>query len=114
LGNYVFLEGLLISKAEGAIRFVIFHKPGPNWREDVSAIHQHGVSEHLQYLGDLERRGQIQFGGPFVEDGMGGMVIAASGVDENIAYAIGINDPAVASGLIHFEVRRWMITLGAL
>lgn len=107
-------EGYMDGEISGAPRFVIFHTPGRNWRPDVSPIEQEGVAAHLEYLRGLADQGIIALSGPFIEGGSGGMIITAADIDESAAQAIGTNDPAVASGLINFELRRWLLTVGTI
>ena len=59
------------------------------------------------------RSGKLMLGGPFLDDAGGGMMVAAPGVsgDELAAFAAG--DPAIASGLLSFEVRPWLIGMRA-
>ncbi len=48
-------------------------------------------------------------GGPFLDDDGGGMMVAAAGVGADELAAFAGADPTVASGLLTFKVRPWLI-----
>lgn len=97
--------------AEPTTRHVVLHTPGPGWDADSPPFDQPGVSEHVAYLEDLARRKKIEMSGPFLKDGVGGMILLATNVSAEEAEQIGTNDPGVKSGLIRYEVRPWLITI---
>lgn len=99
------------SLQETAIRFVIFHRPGPAWQPRVEVLAQPGVFAHFQYLNAAFADGKIELAGPFLSENAGGMAILSAACTEQDARALAEADPAVKSGLIHAEVRPWMTTL---
>jgi len=52
-------------------------------------------------------------GGPFLDAQGGGMMIAAKGVDAAELSDFAARDPAVASGLLVYEVRPWLVGMSA-
>ena len=70
-----------------------------------AALNQQSRPQHLQYLDELFRAGQVAMAGPF-PDGTGGMVIYQN-VDEAGARNLAENDPAVTSGARTVTVRAW-------
>jgi uncharacterized protein YciI len=95
-----------------ATRFVIFHRPGPLWKPQVSALEQHGVAAHFEYLQTAFEAGKIEKAGPFPVGSGGGMIIMRADTTEADARLLIDGDPGVKSGLILAEVRPWLITLG--
>ena len=48
------------------VRYVVFHRPGPEWIAGIDFREQEGVGEHVgQYL-KLYERGKLELGGPFL------------------------------------------------
>ena len=101
-----------MSIPKATVRLIIFHVPGRAWDRSVEPASQAGVMDHVSYLQKLKGDGLIEYSGPFLKEGAGGMILTASGVTAEQAQAMGDHDPAVKSGLITFEVREWMITIG--
>jgi uncharacterized protein len=95
-----------------ATRFVIFHRPGPAWKPQVSVLEQPGVAAHFQYLQAAFAAGKIELAGPFPEGSSGGMIVMRPASTAADAQALVAGDPGVTSGLILAEVRPWMVTLG--
>jgi uncharacterized protein YciI len=94
-------------------QFVVFHAPGPRWQRGVGAFEQEGLQAHVDHYRALLQSGKMVLGGPFLDQAGGGTMVAAPGVsgDELAAFAAG--DPAIASGLLSFEVRPWLIGMRA-
>ena len=65
------------------VRYVVFHKPGPNW----------------------------QYGFGFREQDAGGMMVATRDVSQEELEAFAASDPAVRSGLLVYEVRPWLTAM---
>ena len=66
------------------------------------------IREHVAFLRELDRKGQLVSAGPFA-DGAGGMIIIEAGSlpeAERIAAA----DPFVASGYERCTVRTWLLS----
>jgi uncharacterized protein len=63
--------------------------------------------QHLEYVGRLDKQGQIHLAGPFA-DGTGGMVIY---IADTLAEAevLAKNDPYVAEGVRRLELHEWKI-----
>lgn len=60
---------------------------------------------HLEYIGELHRRGKVVMAGPF-GDGSGGMVIfSVDSLDE--ARALVLDDPLVKGGARRFQLLEW-------
>lgn len=121
-----FLLGILMSLTNGAsakeskmaaqnnrqgppIHHVVFHKPGPAWEKGVSFKQQKGVQGHVTHYAKVLEEGKLYAGGPFLDDGGGGMMITTEGVSEEWISKFAAEDPTVKSGLITFEIRPWLI-----
>ena len=93
------------------VRFVVIHRPGPAWQPGVDFREQPGVMEHVGHYAGLHADGKLELGGPFLTDDAGGMMVATSDVSEEELAAFAGSDPAVASGLLEFEVRPWYVAM---
>jgi uncharacterized protein YciI len=93
------------------VRYVILHRPGPNWEAGRPPFEQPGVMDHIAYTRVLSAAGTVLLGGPFVAGGDGGMMITREGLSPEEAEAIGRDDPGVRNGLIAFEIRTLLVTL---
>jgi uncharacterized protein len=74
------------------------------------------LSEHLQYMINLEKKGVLFASGPFlsgerVAPGSGMTILRASSLEE--AQAIAEQDPFNASGMRAFEIREWQLNEGS-
>ncbi len=74
---------------------------------------QEGVRLHVAHYATLREQGKLVMGGPFLDAASGGMMIAAANVEEHELRSFAAVDPAVASGLLTFEVRPWLVGLRA-
>lgn len=92
------------------VRFVVVHKPGPNWVAGVDFQEQAGVMEHVLYYKGLNDSGKLEFGGPFL-DSTGGMMVPAAGISSEEITLFASSDPAVRSGLLTFEIKPWFIAM---
>jgi hypothetical protein len=54
------------NSSSSSIRYVVFHRPGPNWQHGVDFREQEGVREHVGHYLTLHERGKLEFGGPFL------------------------------------------------
>jgi uncharacterized protein YciI len=90
-------------------QLVVFHRPGPKWRKGTSLFDQDGVMDHVAHYRNMLEAGKLFAGGPFLDAEGGGMMIAAKGVDRAELEAFAARDPTVASGLLTFEIRPWLI-----
>jgi len=93
------------------IRYVVFHQPGPKWQSGVDFREQDGVSEHVQHYLKLHEQGKLEFGGPFLLQDAGGMMVATKDVSQGEIEAFAAADPAVQSGLLIYEVRPWLTAM---
>ena len=91
------------------IRFVVVHKPGPAWKPGIPVFEQPGLQQHVEHYRTALESGKLALGGPFLDAGGGGMMIAAPGSSEAEITALAAADPTVHSGLLTFEVRQWLI-----
>jgi len=91
------------------IRHVVFHRPGPAWQAGKSMFEQPGVRAHVAHYRQWLERGLLEFGGPHLDAGGGGMMIPAAGVTEEEVTRFAGEDPAVKDGTLRFEVRPWLI-----
>lgn len=95
------------------LRHVVFHLPGPNWRNGKSLFEQPGVVEHVAHYRKLLEAGKLAMGGPHPDERGGGMMIGAAGVAQAELAAFAADDPAVQSGVLRFEIRPWLIGMSA-
>lgn len=91
------------------IRFVVFHTPGPRWQKGKGMFEQEGLQDHVAHYRKLLEAGQLELGGPHVDEASGGMMIPAAGMAEEEVRSYALDDPAVKSGLLNVEVRPWLI-----
>lgn len=92
---------------------VIFHSPGPAWEPGLPLVQQTGVAAHRAHFAQLLEQGLLLRGGPFVDAPGGGMMVCRPGADLSLLQAHAQADPAVASGLLVFEIRPWLVALTA-
>ncbi len=92
-------------------RYVVVHRPGPNWKAGVPAFEQPEVQAHVEYFASLLKAGKLTVGGPFMDEASGGMMIPEASMSEGEIRAFAALDPTVKSGLLIFEVRPWMPAL---
>jgi uncharacterized protein YciI len=92
-------------------RYVVVHKPGPNWKAGVPAREQAGLQAHVDHFRQLLEAGKLSMGGPFVDDASGGMMIPEPGVSSEEMTKFAEQDPTVQSGLLIFEIRPWLPAL---
>ncbi len=93
------------------LKQVVFHSPGPNWRQGVGFREQPGVMDHVQHYAKLHAEGKLFSGGPFMDADSGGMMVAIPEVTREELEAFAASDPAVQAGLLRFEVRTWYIAM---
>ncbi len=98
------------SQNQQPVRFVVFHKPGPEWRQGVDFREQPGVQEHVQHYIKFYKKGKLAVGGPFL-DHSGGMMIPTSDVSLEEMKTFADTDPAVKSGLLIVEIKPWMMAM---
>lgn len=95
------------------IRYVVMHQPGPRWQADVPLFEQQGLQAHVDHYRQLLAQGKLALGGPFLDTSAGGMMIPEPGLSEDEIRNFAQTDPAVASGLLTFELRQWMVGMQA-
>ena len=92
-------------------RFVVFHRPGPNWKTGAPAFEQPGLQAHVEHFAKLLKDGKLELGGPFVDEASGGMMIPEENASEAEIRSFAAEDPTVKVGLLVFEIRPWMPAL---
>ena len=98
--------------SQPAIFYALFHSPGLRWVEGVGFREQPGVAQHVRYMAEQLEAGRLVFGGPFLDDSGGMMVLRAENKDE--AVSIAEADPAVQDGLLLVAVKPWMMAMNSL
>jgi uncharacterized protein YciI len=93
------------------LRYVVVHRPGPNWKAGVPALEQAGLQSHVDHFRTLLEAGKLSMGGPFMDGASGGMMIPDPAVSEAEMRKFASEDPTVRSGLLVFEVRPWLAAL---
>lgn len=101
---------MLSAQSAPAIRYVVFHKPGPNWQQGVDFRKQPGVQDHVKHYMKLHQDGKLAMGGPFL-DNSGGMMVSIEGVSLDEIKAFAEADPAVKGGLLVLEIKPWMVAM---
>ena len=94
-----------------SFRFVVFHRPGPNWKPGVPAFEQPGLQAHVEHFAKFLKDGKLELGGPFMDEASGGMMIPEASVSEAEIRSFASEDPTVKAGLLTFELRQWMPAL---
>lgn len=94
-----------------AIRYVVFHRPGPAWQHGVDFREQDGVREHIQHYLKFHEQGKLELGGPFLLADAGGMMVATRDVSQEELEDFAAADPAVRSGLLICEIRPWLTAM---
>ena len=93
------------------VRYVVFHTPGPKWKNGIDFREQEGVGEHVQHYLKLHEQGKLELGGPFLLQDAGGMMVATKDVSPEELEKFAAADPAVQSGLLVYEVRPWLTAM---
>ena len=93
------------------IRHVVFHTPGPKWKQGIDFREQEGVNDHVQHYLKLHEQGKLELGGPFLVQDAGGMMVATKEVSQEELEAFAAVDPAVQTGLLNFEIRPWLTAM---
>lgn len=91
------------------VRYVVFHRPGPNWQPGKSLFEQDGVMDHVAHYRTLLEAGKLELGGPHLDAAGGGMMIPVAGMTEDAVVGFANDDPAVKNGLLIAEVRPWLV-----
>ena len=91
------------------IRFVIVHRPGPNWVSGKSMFEQPGLGEHIAHYRKLLEAGKLLAGGPFLDGFAAGMMVPQAGQSESEIREFAAADPAVKAGLLVAEVHQWLV-----
>ena len=94
-------------------QLVVIHRVGPNWQPWIPVFEQPGLQGHVDHYRALLLEGKLAMGGPFLDEQGGGMMLAAPGVTRDELTAFAAQDPTVASGLLEFTIRPWLIAMSA-
>jgi uncharacterized protein YciI len=89
------------------ILLAVRHLPGKAWVPGLDPRRQPGIEAHVGHYAALLEAGKLVLGGPFLEADAGGFAVAAPGVGCEELAAFAAADPAVAAGLIRFELLTW-------
>jgi uncharacterized protein YciI len=93
------------------IRYVVFHQPGPKWDHAKSFFEQEGLDGHVGHYRQFQAQGKLAWGGPFLDDKSGGMMVPVADLTEEEVRDFAESDPAVKSGLLLYEIRPWLLAL---
>jgi hypothetical protein len=78
--------------------------PRPTFNTDMSEAEAAAMGQHFGYWQDLVDRGIAVVYGPVQDpDGVWGLAVVAAGTEEDV-HALGVDDPAVKSGISTFRV----------
>ncbi len=91
------------------IRYVVFHRPGPNWQPGKSMFEQAGLQSHIAHYRQWLKEDKLVLGGPHLDEQGGGMMLPRAGLSEEEVRTFALADPAVQSGLLRVEIRPWLI-----
>jgi len=95
------------------IRYIIIHRPGPQWVAGRTMFEQPGLREHVEHYRGLLDAGKLLAGGPFLDAFAAGMMIPSAGQSETEMREFAAADPAVKSGLLVAEVHEWLVGMKA-
>lgn len=98
---------------EPQVHYVVVHLPGEKYQHGVDFREQPKVMGHVQHYARWLEEGKLLMGGPFLPPFEGGMMIAQAEISEEELTAYASADPAVADGLLRFEVRPWYVPMRA-
>lgn len=88
--------------------YVFIHRPGPNWISG-KPITAQPLSDHFDYMTDLESKGLLVLGGGFL-DSSGAMGILNVQSREAAEHIV-LEDPAVRDGVVSAEVHPMVVTV---
>jgi len=94
---------------EPQIYYVLFHTPGPTWKDGIDFRQQPGVVDHVNYMASFMATDKLAIGGPFLDNTGGMMVLRADSQEE--AEAIANADPSVLAGLLKVSVKPWFVPM---
>jgi uncharacterized protein YciI len=100
------------TRPEPETRAVFLVHPGPANPPGKSLMENPQIRDHAMHMVKLFQTGKMTRGGPFT-DGSGGIGIAAKGVSTEELTLLLAEDPAAKAGLVTYEVKTWMIGVGA-
>jgi uncharacterized protein YciI len=93
------------------VRYVVIHKPGPQWQYGVDFREQPGVGQHVQHYLKLHEQGKLEPGGPFLLQDAGRMMVATRDISQAELETFATSDPAVQAGLLIYEIRPWLTAM---
>jgi uncharacterized protein len=97
---------------EPQIYYVLFHTPGPTWKDGTDFREQPGVLDHVNYMAGFMENNMLAIGGPFLDNTGGMMVLKADSQEE--AESIANADPSVHAGLLKVTVKPWYVPMETL
>ena len=95
------------------LRHVIFHSPGPKWKNgyDFREQEEEIVVEHVNHYRKLFEQGNLLLGGPYTDVDSGGMMVGDGEISRQELEEFAASDPAVKAGLLKFEVKTWYVAM---
>jgi uncharacterized protein len=72
------------------------------------------LAEHLAYMIELERQGQLFASGPFGDGTKGDGMTIIRAADAEEARAVALRDPFVVNGIRTFKIEAWTVMEGSL
>jgi uncharacterized protein YciI len=93
-------------------RFVVIHKPGPDWDNDRDMREQPGWDAHAEFMDRLTAEGFIVLGGPLGGDGHRAMLVVDAPDEEAVRARLDA-DPWKPRTLVIDSVWPWTVLLEA-
>ena len=100
------------TRPEPETRAIFLVHPGPVNPPGKSLTENPQIRDHAMHMVKLFKTGKMTRGGPFT-DGTGGIGIAAKDVTAAELTRLLAEDPAAKAGVIAYEVKTWMVGVGA-
>ena len=86
--------------------YLVVYRPGPSWIAGKPLAEQ-PLGEHGKYMLSLYVKGALKFGGPFLDNAGGAVVLEVD--TEGEAKAIVAGDPAVSGQVFVAELHPWRL-----
>ncbi len=92
--------------------YVLMHEYGPGWDQTAGEANQAGIERHHAYLAACLEAGSLVLAGPFSDESGGLVILDVESLAE--AEEIANQDPAVQSGMLKVEIKRWLTPLSSV
>lgn len=99
------------ARQQPPVVYAVVFRQGPSWAKGKPLMEQAGIMEHLDYLDERLRAGELLMAGPFLDNSGGIVLYRVKTVEE--ARKLVERDPAVLSGLLDYTVQPWMVAMSA-